>query len=237
MGTERFQPCRSRFLILSQYGDSRTANVETSFRCITDLQDYVAQRSPELRQSQNYLNVTSAATTTKTPVSQSICHWDDNESVPPSPSLSADGSVCRDVVLDVHYEVIYNNTVINKVVATYIMADVPLQTVDTVTYTKQWFEDNVTDSTSNGGGTTAATAAATTLSASTSDNSNAGPTQTTEPIRQLRQGTYTVNNTWQTYLNNKYSITFSQLGAENPVTYSGRPGIQAFVLKIIPPYS
>ena len=135
--------------------------------------------------------------------SLSICSWDDGQTYPPSPTLTA--GVCRNAVIDVNYDIEYNNTSITKITATYILADVVLETVNTETYTREWYVDVPINATTN---------------------SSSGINTTSVQIeRQYMNDTVTVSSSFRTVLSTRYKVQFSQAGVGNTVTYSGKPGL------------
>lgn len=136
--------------------------------------------------------------------SLSICSWDDDQSYPPSPTLSA--GVCENAVIDVNYIIEYNNTNIVKITANYIFADVALETIDTETYTRAWYEDVP-------------------IPANTTANSTTGTNSTSlQTERQYMNDTVTITSSYNTVLTTRYKVEFIQTGARNTVSYSGKPG-------------
>lgn len=199
INTDSFSPCQSNIRVLSQYRGSFFANVETAFYCRTDLTGYVAQKSTSQAQSADYLT-SFAARQEESSTQLPYCQWDNDQQLPPVPTL--EGDICRNVLIDVAYEVIYNNQSIATIKANYIMADIGLNTADVTSYTKKWYQEVITNSTVS------------------PDNSTVNETS-----KELREESFNVTTTRPTLLTTKYSAKFTAAGAPaNPVKFSGRPG-------------
>lgn len=173
--TNPFSPLQP--VIDIETGLDRLATVHTVFRCSSDL--------------------------STDPNSLDICSWDDDQTYPPSPKFV--NGVCEDSTIDVYYNIEYNNTNIVKITATYIMADVPLETVSTRTFTRSWFEDVIIPSN---------------VTSNSSSNATAAPQ--TEP--QLMTELFTVTDSHPMVITTRYRVGFSQTGGSNSITYSGKPG-------------
>ena len=211
-----FAPSQSLIRIISEHGRSTIVPVESRFRCIGR---YTRHSSSTVTQTSDYLTDSYSGLSGQTSTS-SLCGWDDDQTYPPSPAV--ENGTCTNAVVDVNYEIQYNNTRMLKLVATYIMADIPLEVSDTVTYTKTWYEDVIEYQSSST--TSSATNVSTTTSPSITTTSTVNDTYTI--VRTQRSSTVTVTGAARPVtFASRYKATFRAADlTENTVTYSGKPG-------------
>lgn len=130
-------PCTNNLQVFRQYGiDASTVDVETLFLCTSDLTGYVPQLSDVETQTPGFLLDNNVRRTLTSPTVTN-CSWSSGSNLPPAPSLSQ--QVCQNVVIDVSYNVVYVGTSISRIEATYLLADVPLETVYSYNYNKQYY--------------------------------------------------------------------------------------------------
>ncbi|XP_067933171.1 tectonic-2-like [Watersipora subatra] len=163
--------------VASKHGLSNTVPIETSFRC-----------------ADSYYTDSEAA---------SYCSWDDDQTYPPSPFMES--NVCKNAVVGVTYVIEYNNTSIEKITASFIMADIPLEVAESTQYTRSWYESIPINQTVP----------------SNTTNSTSAPTFVSVLRTQL------VTHTWPSRTVEfaaRYRVQFKQFGLTESVRYSGRPG-------------
>jgi len=178
---------------------------ETVFYCTSSLRGYVASASADQLSGNMEL---------------SYCVWDDGQVFPPSPS--AEGGLCKNAVIDVKYDMEYNGTALQRVVATYIMADIPFTTPDTLNYSRSFYEVNSTNSTLPSSGTSAS-------------NQSASLPVTIQTI-PMSSDSYSLSSaefvarveSRPVVVTTKYAVKYTSAEAPDPVKYSGRPGDNSF---------
>lgn len=222
-GGSNFSPLQSR-LQLHDYtvnGIARQVLVESKFYCTSNLNGYSTKTETDKKQSDGYLYTDKKKTENQADLS--TCAWDDSYTFPPSPSV--DSGTCLHTVIDVNYEFLYENgTDISRIISTYIMADIPLKTQETFSFTKFWYEDvNVTIETTTPANQPTTSSQAPPIQPVTAVT----PNVTTEIVQVLmnQTGSYT-SPPAATKLTTRYKATFRRTDAvPNTVKVSGRPGI------------